>query len=234
MTRDLLTVIPTRGRPAAVADLLDGWHHEPGTDLVLAVDLDDPELGAYQALVEAHNEPGVWLHVGPRLRLGGTLNAVAADHAPKYRAIAFLGDDHRPRTPRWDRTFLAELDRLHAEHGAGIVYGDDLLMGERLPTAVAMTSNIVTTLGRMVPPGLVHLYLDDYWLALGRALDAITYMPHVVIEHLHPSAGKAAWDERYAEVNHPAMYDADKATYEAFIAAGGLEADASAIRATAA
>ncbi|MEU0937608.1 hypothetical protein [Embleya sp. NPDC005971] len=230
MTRDLLVIVPTRGRPHAIADLLDTWDVADGTDLLLGVDDDDPELPAYRALVDAHNEPAVFLAVGPRLRLGGTLNALAADHAPGYRAIAFMGDDHRPRTTGWDAAMLAELDRLRAERGAGIVYGDDGLMHERLPTAVAMTSNIVTTLGRMVPPGLIHLYLDNYWLDLGRALDAITYMPHVLVEHLHPSAGKAAWDERYDEVNAPAMYDADKTTYEAFDAGGGIENDAARIR----
>ncbi|MFE3202224.1 hypothetical protein [Embleya sp. NPDC059237] len=231
MTRDLLVLVPTRGRPHAVAELLDTWHCGPSTDLLLGVDDDDPELPTYRALVDAHNEPAVILQTGPRLRLGGTLNALATEHATHYRAIAFMGDDHRPRTIGWDTAFLAELDRLRAEHGAGLVYGDDLLMRQRLPTAVALTSNIVTTLGRMVPTGLIHLYLDNYWLDLGHALDAITWMPNVIVEHVHPSAGKAAWDDRYDEVNAPAVYDADQATYEAFVAAGGLDRDATAIRA---
>jgi hypothetical protein len=60
---------------------------------------------------------------------------------------------------------------------------------------------------------MVHMYLDDYWLALGSALQRITYLPDVVIEHVHPLAGKAKWDLGYTEVNGPAVYEQDRARY---------------------
>ena len=109
------------------------------------------------------------------------------------------------RSPGWALRFLDELDRL----GTGMVYGNDLIQGENLPTAIAMTSDIVTALGYMVPGGLVHLEIDTAWKLLGQAIGRITYLPDVVIEHCHPIAHKAEWDEGYALNNDPAQYEAD-------------------------
>jgi len=78
-----------------------------------------------------------------------------------------------------------------------------------------MTGNIVKALDGMVPPGLIHLYLDNFWMQLGKDLGAMTYLGHVVIEHLHPIVGKAKWDEVYKAVNAEDVYAADaKAFYE--------------------
>jgi hypothetical protein len=79
---------------------------------------------------------------------------------------------------------------------------------------VLQSSRVINILGRYVPPGLTHLYLDDYWLRLGLELDRIAYLPHVVIEHLHPGAGKADSDAGYAEAN--SHNDADKILWEAY------------------
>lgn len=213
MTVDLTMIVPTRGRPDNLWQLWLAFRDTTTADtrLVAVVDDDDPYLPAYEHRVDwAAGDPRLTLLVGPRLRLGGTLNAAAPVYAEQSRAVGFLGDDHRPRTVGWDRRYLDALGEL----GTGIVYGNDLIQGEALPTQVAMTSDIVLVTGHMVPPGLVHLWCDNAWLALGQALGAIRYLPDVVVEHMHPIAGRAEWDQGYAEVNADAVFDADRATFE--------------------
>lgn len=200
--RDLLMIVPTRGRPGNTSELIEAWTATTSrhADLLIAVDDDDPDLDGYRALglPEAVTPLGgqIRMTVGPRERLGGTLNTLSHRYAPHYRALGFLGDDHRPRTRHFDAALIGALDRLHT----GIVYGDDLFQGPNLPTAVAMTSDIVTTLGYMCPGGLVHMYLDNAWKAWGEGIGRLAYLPHVVIEHLHPHAGKGTTDDRYTEV----------------------------------
>lgn len=216
----LTVIVPTRGRPENLADLWQAFVETctANTCLLAYVDDDDPELPAYQTVHEAAYEQGLadpadprfLLLIGPRLRLGKTLNLVAPHQATRAFAVGFMGDDHRPRTVGWDARYVAELDRL----GTGIVYGNDLIQGEALPTQVAMSSDIIQATGHMVPPGLVHLWADNAWLALGRALGAITYLPDVIVEHCHPIAGRAEWDAGYAEANTDARSDADKAAFE--------------------
>jgi hypothetical protein len=150
------------------------------------------------------------------MRLGGTLNHwaknVAENAADAHSVIGFMGDDHRPRTYAWDKVF----QDVAEEKGTAVIYGNDLIQGGNLATAVAITTNIISTLGYMVPPGQTHLYLDNAWMDMGREVGGLVYRHDVVIEHVHPIGGKVQWDEGYKEVNSPAMYSADHAAYEAW------------------
>jgi hypothetical protein len=209
----LTILVPTRGRPQNLTRLWQAFLDtcECETRLVAIVDRDDPELRAYQAIYrQLEDEPMFRMGIGPRLRLGPTLNVAAPKWAARSDAVGFMGDDHLPRTAGWDGRYLDELKRL----GTGLVYGNDRIQQAALPTQVAMTSDIILATGHMVPAGALHLWLDNAWLALGRALDAITYLPDVIVEHLHPIAGRAQWDAGYAEANTDARSDADRAVFE--------------------
>lgn len=229
MADDLLVIIPTRGRPQAVPALVQAWNDTGATaDLLFAVDTDDPELAGYKAEAAKLKGDGRFRFVyGKRLRLCGTLNQQAVKAAKRYRYLAFMGDDHRPRAAAmpWDARI-----RECLSGGPGIVYGNDLLQGEAMATAVAMTSDIVDTLGYMAPPALVHLCLDLVWLDWGRGIQRITYLDDMVIEHLHPANGKAVLDAGYEEVNSDAMVSADSAAYYDYRDNGGLEADLAKLR----
>lgn len=207
---DLLMLCPSRGRPQNVAALWEAWQatSEGVAELLIITDPDDPERANYRIPPSFR----CWT-VPERLRLGGTLNLASQFFAGNHFAIGFLGDDHRPRSQGWDVRLVEALREL----GTGVVYGNDLFQGERLPTAVAMTSDIVRTLGYFVPPGLIHLYMDDYWKSLGEAIGRLRYLPEVIIEHVHPIAHKAEWDERYHEVNHPEMYARDRLVFSKWI-----------------
>lgn len=227
----LVMIVPSRGRPHAVADLaaaFAGTVQVDGTRLVLAVDLDDPDLGRYLKAVAEVADGRVTVESVKGGRMAAALNetavAVAAD--PSVEAIGFMGDDHRPRTVGWDAAYLSAL----REMGAGIVYGDDGLQHEALPTQCAMSSSIVRTLGWMCPPVLQHLWIDNFWRDLGNLAGCLRYLPDVSIEHMHPYVGKAEMDEGYVRVNALEMIDADRGAYEVY-AAERLAADAEKVRA---
>jgi len=200
MINNLCVIVPTRGRPHNIRRLMEAWRLTDATaDLMVCVDLDDPEIEEYKRVVADPSlcTAQITLHSGPRLRLGPTLNHYAGGAAKHWRYLGFMGDDHVPVTALWDQEMTKQLDRL----GTGIAYGNDLFQGENLPTAVFLTSDIVRTLGYMCPPNLVHMYLDNTWKAWGQALGRLRYCPEIIIEHLHPQAGgKAAEDEGYHEV----------------------------------
>lgn len=208
----ILTIVPTRGRPEAAGELWFDWvDNLNATDLVLAVDDDDPRREDYLK----YHTPGRGVSVvsHERLRMGGTLNYWAKHFAPIYDVIGFMGDDHRPRD-RW------EYDLAHAfnaDSDLKVVYGNDLVWGEGLPTACWQSAEIVRRLGYFSPPRQTHPYLDNYWLALGNATKRV-YLPEMIIEHMHPSVGKAQWDAQYLEVNDQSMYDHDRVEFERYMA----------------
>lgn len=210
---DIVILVPTRGRPGAMVELMQAWYDTGASArLVFCVDDDDPELDNYNDLwtKTSHNLGGInYMFVAPRRRLAGTLNFFAAMYVDMgVSAIGFMGDDHRPRTKGWDQRFAECLSG-----GAGVVYGNDLLVGDRFPTAVVMTSDIPATLGYFCPPGFVHLCLDLVWKDWGEGMGRITYLDDVIIEHMHPANGKAVFDDRYAEVNSHEMVTLDTKAY---------------------
>ena len=55
MADDLLVIIPTRGRPQAIPEIIQAWDDTGATaDVLFAVDTDDPELAAYKKLAAAY------------------------------------------------------------------------------------------------------------------------------------------------------------------------------------
>lgn len=220
----MLVVVPTRGRPHNIARLWQAWQATATgvADLLVAVDGDPDNERAYRAV-------GVpWIEADPEWRgMIATLNRHATAHADRYDAVAFMGDDHVPRTPGWDAAMMDALDTLAP---VGIVYGDDLHRGRSMPTAAALSATIVRTLGYMAPPTLGHLVCDRWWRKLGRRLGRITYLPDVVIEHMHYKAGKAPKDAGYEQVNSSRQYRRDERAFDRYVNGGGLRRDVHALR----
>lgn len=208
--------------------------HLFATQVILVVDRDDPELDGYLRLPGKFTEAGTGLPLRPPDRpsvmvlddeLTGDLvratNTAAARVWDDDCIIGHVGDDHRFRTPGWDRVIEAALS------DPGIAYGDDLLQGANLPTAVFMSSAIPRTLGYFALPTCRHMRIDRAWKRLGEGLGRLRYLPDVVIEHLHPSAGKAPSDAGYERA--VAGWPADKTAYRAWVR-DGLGPDVARVR----
>ena len=59
MADDLLVIIPTRGRPQAIPEIMQAWDDTGATaDVLFCVDKDDPELAAYKVQAKAYAEDG--------------------------------------------------------------------------------------------------------------------------------------------------------------------------------
>lgn len=183
--KELMIIVPSRYRSDNVAELSSYVkEYSEISDLCFGFDNDDD--------TEYEPIPKVKFHRLPRMRIGGTLNSLARMYAKQYKYIAFMGDDHRPKTHGWDSKLVEPL-RLKD----GFSYGNDLLQGQALPTAIAMSSSIINTLGYMVPTNLKHFYFDNFWMDLGNATESLNYFDDVIIEHIHPMANKSDVDATY-------------------------------------
>lgn len=216
MSTELSVIIPSRNRPQAVQQLAESFAAtcSAWTSLILVVDEDDADVSFYKDAVEAAKSTFAAIELlvqdeGGNMITGCNVGASRALDTTRD-ALAFMGDDHRPRTRGWDRAYLDAL-KLRP----GIVYGNDLLQGEYLPTQFAVSARIVENLGFLAPPTLIHLYMDDYWLRMGRLCECITYLADVVVEHMHPAAGKADTDAGYERVNAHEINRGDRAALNA-------------------
>lgn len=232
---DLLVIVPTRSRPESVERVVVAWEatgaFDDGAELLFVVDQDDPRHNDYRDAIGAatRKRPVSAVYADEWQPLVPKLNRVAHRIAvgdPHTFAVGFAGDDHLPRTEGWVGRYL---EVLHAR-GTGIVSCADGYRDDELPTQWAMTSDIVRALGRMVPAPVDHLYCDDAIRALGVGANCLTYLPDVLIEHMHPVAGKAATDEQYQRVNGREQYRGDRRAYQGWLR-GRCAADVAAVRA---
>jgi hypothetical protein len=209
-------VMPSRGRPEraheavqairATADRVD-------TRVVLAVDEDDLELESYRALrwglayrTEVALVELAPVETGDMVRATNTVSMRVALEDPTC-IIGNLGDDHLARTPGWDTRILEAL------RTPGIAYGDDGFQHGDLPTAPFMSAEIVLALGWYALPACRHLFVDNAWRDVGEQTGCLRYLPDVLIEHAHPLAGKAEWDDGYRRANGTETIEHDKRAY---------------------
>jgi hypothetical protein len=236
----MLMIVPTRSRPQNVLPVAKAWLATDGfaaADLLFAADVDDPAFDDYCDAIEsaarlaaAAGGGSIALTVCPRHeQLVPKLNAVALDNASgSYKLLGFAGDDHLPMTPGWSRLFVELFD---STPGVGIAYPNDGYQGERLASSWVMLAEIVRYLGRMVPAPVEHLYCDNSIMDVGRDASCLTYLPDVLVEHVHPVAGKTSTDEQYERVNSSEQYRRDRPAYKRWKRDGGLASDAAQVRA---
>ena len=200
---DLAVLVPSRGRPANVARLIEACAKTCRADTIVSFgfDEDDPEL-----LANMDASGDALVTVRPRMGLGAWTNALAALW-PGADHLASIGDDMVPVTDGWD-------ERLCEAAGpAGMAYPNDRRRDD-IPEAIVMSVGLVRALGWMCEPSLGHWYIDSVWRDLGTAAGCLRYLPDVVVEHRHPNVpgSGARPDATYADA--AAGFASDLAAYQ--------------------
>ena len=203
----------------------------PSTRLLVAIDSDDPLREDYLRLPQTDTTRRFGFDID-RLAIrvlqpdqtGDMVRAMNSAVRPFVDQddliIGMVNDDHRFRTKGWDKRVAETLQR------PGIAYGDDLFQGSKLVCGgVFINAPIVKALGWYCLPSCSHLFVDNAWGVLGMTMDRLTYLPDVVIEHLHPFAGKAEWDDRYEAANNQGVIDADNLAYHEWRDGGQMRRD---------
>lgn len=217
MKKEILVIVPSRsngtGRERNVERFIQHWMFftEGHSDLCISLDEDDEHY------YERYKD--VIYTVNPNERLVPKLNTASSRFVNEYKYIAFFGDDHVIKS-HWETEMISY---FKDNNETGIVYGNDLLQGERLPTAVCLSSNIIKELGYMIPPVLLHMYADNFWLDLGKQTNSLKYFPNIIWEHMHPDNGKADRDSQYSYAAHVVHLDRD--AYQNYINNGSFQND---------
>lgn len=204
---ELGVLVPTRARPQNMERIVQAWHGTGAfgaADLIIGVDVDDAQLDSYIEFIRSHPEVRV-IQLDKWAPMVQKLNLMATMSMERYPLLAFMGDDHLPRTPMWAHALV----QTHRFNQAAIVYGRDGYQDEKLPTWWSMDSRIVQRLGKMVPAPVQHLFCDNAVKELGLAIKSLVFNPQMLIEHMHPAAFKGDMDAQYARVNRLEQYERD-------------------------
>ena len=201
MKDKILILLPSRSngnnREKNVERFINSWrdHTEGLSDICILLDDDD------EFRYQRHDD--ILYSINPNMRFVPKVNKAALQYKDQYKYIANFSDDFIIRS-NWESDFI---EFFVNNSGVGIAYGNDLLQGERLPTAVCMTSNIIDTLGYMIPTALEHMYADNFWKDLGSESKILKYFNGIIFEHVHPDAGKAIRDAQYNYASEVAPKD---------------------------
>lgn len=248
---DIWLVIPTRGRPANLGRLLAQPETmlEGNVSVMVVLDHDDPQLEAYREELESAARgwigPRLWWrwhvepHPGPgRSSYRRNVNLGAAEAFGKGAThVIILGDDSLPLFPSWANQLAMAAGEWQ------LSYPNDGHQGHKLPTVVCMPRGVWQALGKeAIPVAVDHLYGDAYWLAVGQGWHArkaewtipegigITYLPDVLVEHIHPHAGKTETDAGYEAIYSSELPERDGAMWRQYRRAGHLERDIKRVR----
>ena len=187
--KEVLVIVPTRGRPQRIQDFYNFFKmNSEISDLCLGIDEDEKDI--YPNYFEAIYD------INPNMKLCPKLNAISKKYVDQYKYICFMGDDVKVATKGWDVMLTEPLkDKI------GISYGNDLLQGANLPNTIMVNSEFIKTLGFMAPPFIDHFYIDNFYRDTGYVLKILHYFADVILEHMHPAAGKAEIDDTYRSTN---------------------------------
>jgi len=126
--------------------------------------------------------------------------------------VMFGADDIEFVTPNFDRIITNYFDN-HID--IDILYPDDGIHGENLPTHPIFRNSFLNKIGEMFPVGYMrHLFVDNYVLELGKKLNNIAYLPEVKLVHHHPLVNKGRWDKYTLNAYSRDRKETDKKMYE--------------------
>lgn len=202
MKKPILIVLASRGRPEKIEEFYESWRKTTDgySEVLTCLDDNDPLLSKY----EKHRD--ILIDVSNNSSTCDKYNRVFKKYG-NYKYYYMVGDDHRIRTSNWEKIFM---DKVESSGGKGVCYGNDLMYGEKLSTAAFVSGNMLRAIGYLAIPGLIHMFVDRFWMELGKAYGKLFYFPDVVVEHMHFSVGKSPVDSVYLSVNNKRVYEHDE------------------------
>ena len=190
---------PSRGRPVKSFHNSLEWITKAGadTELIVAVDMDDPSLEEY---VNQYN----WWRDRDTQRItlvkGYHNSVVHATNMPAIQSrgdvLLYLSDDFKCYNG-WGNDVNVEMSKY--KDRPALIKVDDMLQGYHVQvlTIPIMNRQLYNKLGYFWHPGYKSMFCDEHLYHRTKHLGALYFAPEIKFEHQHVSVGKANDDETY-------------------------------------
>lgn len=207
--KKLLVICPSRGRAGRIDQMLKSFRDMSSSDagLLIIIDADDPQLPEYRKILS-----NLWTYAEcPQRRTTTQIHNWAVNYFNAHKYYSSTNDDFEYKTPKWDQKLIRAIEE---NGGWGIAYGSDGIQNQNLCTTSVISANIIRTLGWLQMPKLTHLYGDNVWMQIGKAIERLYFVEDVKIQHHHPVDGKTQADSTAAQTNSREMYSKDGRVFE--------------------
>lgn len=226
--KKLSILCPSRGRPELFDRMLRSMHDMKASsanfEVLAYVDNDDSCRADYESVVPA---PHLLVIDEPR-SVGEAWNILAREAAGDYLLMG--NDDHVYITPQWNKMLLDILSERMPKDGIFVAWVDDGTGKSMSRCAFPIVSRKwYERLGYFTPECFNFLYHDTWVWDVGKRLDRTFYIPEVVIEHRHFTAGKTEYDDTYRRhrvgAENSRKREADKQMFNSMAGQRQLDAD---------
>jgi hypothetical protein len=168
-----------------MADSAHRTAHGP-VEILAYIDDDDPS---------DYSQAGAAIVRGPRITLSDCWNRLAEKASGDILGMG--ADDIRFRTPGWDSLIRGVFDDF--ADGIVFVHGRDGIHDEKMGTHGFISRRWFETVGYFTWGGFPADYADTWLHELAGRIGRRAFIPSLMIEHLHPIAKKAEWDQTHVE-----------------------------------
>lgn len=205
---DVALLIPMLTRPHRVGPLVASIRSAtivPHVIVFVCTEGDDEVIAAVEAVRDLHT--GVQLYVIAPNERGDYAKKINLGYAVTTEPHLFLGADDLRFHRGW---YEAAANRLR--NGIHIVGTQDKA-NRRVRQGLHATHSLVTreyierwgTIdepGKVLHEGYLHEFVDDEFVETAKTREAFAFEHRSVVEHLHPTVGKAPWDPLYEAQRH--------------------------------
>jgi hypothetical protein len=151
----MIYVVPSRGRPHHVRELIDQWDQvTEDAYLHIALDSDDPQLAKTLENLPVVRPFFLQVSITDPAPLITKLNDFAVQYAHDHDFVGYMSDLHRPHSIAWD----SSLKYLLQSRGVPGLMTTDPGMSN-----VLMSSEIIQSIGCMVPPVIERFGASRIW-----------------------------------------------------------------------
>jgi len=195
-------VVPTRKRPRNIKRLVESIKKQSydlsNIQVIFRVDDDDATATEIGIIAKNYLKDVYIIKDKPKENLSDLWNECYS--SATYPLIMMCADDVIFRTKHWDRKVLKRLP--NPKNTLYLAWGNDLNQKGIMPTLPILSKAWVENVGYFVPEGYISDFCDIHIFDIAKRLEkrgynAMIYMKDIIFEHMHPTVGKAKWDEIY-------------------------------------
>ena len=195
-------LLPTRNRPDNVRRLYQSLidTSDNMNDLEICFFIDDDDEISLNLVTELASKINVQAVQYTQAETGRTPQPLMYNELYKIGTgpiYMFCADDVVFRTRGWDSKVKAEFNKY--EDRIVLVYGPDGFQFGKVPVCTHgfLHNNWIKTIGYFFPPYFNIAYNDTWLTEIAETIGRRIYLNDLYFEHIHPAAGKAAWDDVY-------------------------------------
>lgn len=207
--RRVLVRMPTRERWPQALRVLDAYRGMAGMAIEMEVVVDYDDTSLTSEVLYRLSALGCTVTYGKHRSKVEACNGGLIDD---WDILVLASDDMVPVRDGWAKRVVELFDEVWP-HLDGALHFSDGAQGESLCTLPIMGKRLWQHFGYVYHGNYKSLFCDREYTDVLRVMRRLVYVHEVLIEHRHPQTGKATTDALY--VKNDALWEADKATYEA-------------------